>query len=228
MATQTRTSVATASSVGGTRPTGAMWPKLPRARTVIGLAIVVAALWVTAISGAVEAQAQSGAWLDQPLVSWNQPGMAIPQAPPPIELVNPQCLSQARFIENNEDQALVNAGWNLFNSYRGGWGAVVIDATTGYDGMCRPLGYQTFVFVGGVFAGTISPEPMDSRTTGAGTLTSFVNDSLSANFVRYAPTDPLCCPSLGSVDVQYKIQQTPDGPVLTPTQKFENPPPTTS
>jgi hypothetical protein len=39
--------------------------------------------------------------------------------------------------------------------------------TAGYDGMCRPRQYQDFVFVGSVFAGTLSPQPMDSRTDGA-------------------------------------------------------------
>ena len=34
------------------------------------------------------------------------------------------------------------------------------------DGMCRPLGYQFFLFVGDDFAGTLSPAPMDSRTDG--------------------------------------------------------------
>ena len=45
----------------------------------------------------------------------------------------------------------------------------MISGLAAYDGMCRPLGYQSFVFVDGVFAGTVSPEPMNSRTTGAAT-----------------------------------------------------------
>ena len=62
--------------------------------------------------------------------------------------------------------------------------------------MCRPLGYNGFVFVDGAFAGTISPEPMDPRTTGAGSITGLQNGRINARYVRYAATDPLCCPSL--------------------------------
>ena len=92
----------------------------------------------------------------------------------------------------------------------------MISGLSGYDGMCRPMGYQSFVFVDGVFAGTISPEPMDSRTTGAANdVNLWYADQLSAEYVRYAEDDPLCCAS-GTDSVEFTIEVTPDGPVLNP------------
>jgi hypothetical protein len=42
---------------------------------------------------------------------------------------------------------------------------------------------------------------------------------LSTHFLRYAPDDPLCCPSLPAVVVQYRIDRTPTGPVLVMESK---------
>ena len=82
--------------------------------------------------------------------------------------------------------------------------------------MCRPLGYQSFVFVDGVFAGTIAPEPMNSRTDGAASdVKLWYADQVSAEYLRYAPDDPLCCPS-STDSVQFTIEDTPQGPVLNP------------
>ena len=92
----------------------------------------------------------------------------------------------------------------------------MISGLAAYDGMCRPLGYQSFVFVDGVFAGTVSPEPMNSRTTGAATDVNLrYADQVTAEYLRYAPDDPLCCAS-GSDSVNFSIEDTPDGPVLNP------------
>ena len=72
-------------------------------------------------------------------------------------------------------------------------------ATSDYDGMCRDFGYNGFAFVGGRFAGTIAPQPMASRFDGAlfEPPTLAAGRRLTASFIRYAPTDPLCCPSRG-------------------------------
>src|SRR5262245_62057315 len=62
--------------------------------------------------------------------------------------------------------------------------------------MCRPRQYQTFVFVQGAFAGTLSPQPMNSRTDGALSQVSLqINPRLTAEYLRYAEKDALCCPS---------------------------------
>jgi hypothetical protein len=102
---------------------------------------------------------------------------------------------------------VAQAGWRLeafWPTQRAGNVALVM-ALSGYDGMCRPWGFNGFVFVGGRFAGTISPVNMDSREdgvlTGANVPTPAGDGSLEASFARYAPTDPLCCPSKGATRV---------------------------
>ncbi len=160
--------------------------------------------------------AQEETWLDGDLASWNRPGMAIPTAPTIDGNPDPRCTARDRPAETAEDAELVAEGWRLFLPYQRGWGVTLISGLAGYDGMCRPLGYQSFVFVDGVFAGTVSPEPMDSRTTGAATdVKLWYADQVSAEYLRYAPDDPLCCPS-STDSVEFTIEETPDGPVLNP------------
>ena len=160
--------------------------------------------------------AQEQTWLDGDLASWNTPGMAIPTAPTNDGIPDPRCAQRERPAETEEDDALSAEGWRLFLPYQRGWGVTLISGLSGYDGMCRPLGYQSFVFIEGVFAGTVSPEPMNSRTTGAATdVNLWYADHVSAEYLRYAPGDPLCCPA-GSASIQFTIEDTPDGPVLNP------------
>jgi hypothetical protein len=162
------------------------------------------------------ATAQEASWLDGNLASWNTPGMAIPAAPKPDVALDPRCTERERPPETDEDKALAAAGWRLFIAYQAGWGVTLIPALSSYDGMCRPIGYQYFVFVDGVFAGTIAPRPMDSRTDGAADAVNlWYKDQLTAEFRRYKPDDPLCCPS-SSTSVEYTIEQTANGPVLNP------------
>jgi LppP/LprE lipoprotein len=157
-----------------------------------------------------------GGWLDRPLSNWNHAGMTLPQAPAMDPATNPQCLPQQRPVEPAADQALVDAGWTLFGGYQGAWDTYVVRGLSGYDGMCRPLGYNVVVFADGQFAGTISPDLMDSRTDGAGDVRAFAaQDALSAEFQRYAATDPVCCPS-GSATVLYQVNHAAAGPVLVP------------
>jgi hypothetical protein len=179
-------------------------------RAVAALALALMSLWPLALS------AQQASWLDGDLASWNTPGMAIPAAPVIEGNPDPRCAERERPAETAEDAALVALGWRLFLPYQRGWGVTLISALAAYDGMCRPLGYQSFVFVGGVFAGTIAPQPMDSRTDGAARDVSlWFADDLTAEFVRYMPDDPLCCPS-STTSVSYTIAPTVDGPVLNP------------
>ena len=162
------------------------------------------------------ASARDETWLAGDLTSWNTPGMAIPTAPTVDGNPDPRCAERERPAETTEDDALIAVGWRLFLPYQRGWGVTLVSGLAGYDGMCRPLGYQSFVFVDGVFAGTISPEPMDSRTTGAASdVNLWYADQVSAEYLRYAPDDPLCCAS-STDSVNLAIEDTPDGPLLNP------------
>ena len=74
--------------------------------------------------------------------------------------------------------------------------------------MCRPDGFQGFVFVNGTFAGTIAPKLMDARTDGsvAGLSVSLYNEhDFQIDFARYSTDDPLCCPH-GTSSVTYRVQ----------------------
>ncbi len=171
-----------------------------------------------------------GAWLDAPLSNWNHPNMAVPHAPLlQEEPGNPQCLGTVRPPESDEDSAVAAAGWKLVGTYLGGYGAKVITATTSFDGMCRPFGYQVFVFYHQHFVGTLSPEPMASRTDGAENQV-FLSPSLSvarppsviADFSRYTDADALCCPSRIS-HVNYDIEFVEGGWVLVPKSVSTDP-----
>ena len=95
-------------------------------------------------------------------------------------------------------------------------------ATASADGMCRPDGFQAFVFVNGAFAGTIAPHPMDSRTDGSLSgfgVTLFNAQGLSASFERYGENDPLCCPH-ATTTVDYKLESKNGHAVLVPTSSY--------
>ena len=173
------------------------------------------ALTVLAAGGAL-AQPTRGDWLVEPSpTNWNVVGASVPTAPTVTNgNDDPRCILQERWPESTEEEQVAAAGWRLFDAAQLGWGLRVVNGLTNYDGMCRPLGFQTFVFADGHFAGTISPEVMDSRTDGVGRVVNMRGPgNLSAQFSRYAPTDPLCCPS-SSFFVEYSIERA--GPLLVP------------
>ena len=147
--------------------------------------------------GLGRSQPSVASWLDEPtLAGWNKPGLPIPAAPPIQGVIDPRCRELARPPQLDEDTRVRNQGWDLVGGYLGGWEIPVIRGTAGYDGMCRPHQYQDFVFVRGVFAGTLSPGAMDSRTDGAiGRVSLQSRNRLTAEYARYAAADPLCCPS---------------------------------
>ncbi len=162
-----------------------------------------------------------GAWLDRPLTAWNQSAMAIPVAPDSGPVINPMCLRDEVAAATPMEIALTSARWRLVRTREAASGTTtVILATAEYDGMCRPAGFNAFAFVDGVFAGTLSPIPMVSRLDGtlAGpdSIASTVEGRLSARFLRYSPSDPLCCPSLPSISVEYRVDRTATGPVVVP------------
>jgi hypothetical protein len=165
-----------------------------------------------------------GIWLDAPLINWNPAGRPIPPAArgdwtPPND---PMCVRLNRPPETAEDRAVAAAGWTLWGPYERGWGVSFVRGLAGYDGMCRPMDYQVFVFVDGAYAGTIAPLPMASRSDGSGDARLDAGGEVSATFTRYAPTDALCCPSRPSVWVTYRIERTPFGPSLVPVERVKS------
>jgi hypothetical protein len=161
------------------------------------------------------AQTKAASWLDESKpASWNKAGQPIPSAPKIQGTVDPRCKEQARPAQLDEDKRVREQGWDLVGAYQGGWQTLVIRGTAGYDGMCRPRQFQDFVFVGGAFAGTLSPQPMESRANGSLTRVSLQSESrLTADFQRYGENDPLCCPSR-TTSVVFEIAS--DKPVAQP------------
>ncbi len=178
--------------------------------------LLLAALLTAALALRARPAHADGSWMDQPLVNWNVAGAAVPAAPAG-DFNNPMCGQDARPVETAQDQAVSDAGWTLFGAYQGGWGVTLISGLSGYDGMCRPFGYQFFVFVNGDFAGTIAPDAMNSRFDGAATIVRLeAPGRISAQFSRYTDSAPLCCPSRISF-VTYAIDDSQGAAVLLPT-----------
>jgi len=145
-------------------------------------------------------------WLDRPLNrNWNNGNGVIPQAPRGAGPIDGRCREQIRTPESLADRAVTRAGWSLFGASQTYGPATVVMAMAGVDGQCRPNEYNGFVFVNNRFAGTLSPTAVNSRSDGAfGRIQLFNLKNLSAEFVRYTSSDPLCCPSQTST-VMYNI-----------------------
>jgi hypothetical protein len=187
-------------------------------RTVWAFGVACCLMLAIAFPGVAGAEA---IWLDGPPTAWNTAGGAIPTAPDSGPVFD-MCLAGERGPVVAEESPVVAANWRLLANWptrRVGEVAVVM-ATAGYDGMCRPVAFNAFVFAGGTFAGTLAPEPMASRTDGVLTgIPSIRPDGrIEATFTRYASTDPLCCPSRPSVSVTYRVEDHAGQPVVVVEQ----------
>jgi len=161
-------------------------------------------------------------WLDDSAPSnWNGVGAALPAAPGPRDpelAPGGRCASQVRPPSTPEDRALTAKGWFLIAPYERYGATSFVLATSSADGMCRPNGFQGFVFVNQAFAGTLAPHPMDARTDGSlegwGLILQSANE-LSASFARYSASDALCCPH-ATTTVEYKVESKGGRAVLVP------------
>jgi prolyl oligopeptidase len=187
-------------------------------RTVLTLSL--SAALVDSVAGAGSSGPAETSWLDRPLSNWNRAGGAVPRAPareaePPAAS---GCARQTRPPGSPEDRAVTAAGWTLFGPRQSFGETTVVQGLSGFDGMCRPLGYQAFVFVGRLFAGTLAPAPMNAGTDGAAGRTGLDEPArLVAEFARHRAGDPLCCPFRLDA-VAYRIARDEAGPVLLPAE----------
>jgi hypothetical protein len=150
-------------------------------------------------------------WLEEsPLPVWNKRGADVPKAPPVEAAADSRCGGDARPAASKEDRTVASAGWSLVGAAQSFAGARAFLATAGYDGMCRPLEFQGFVFLGGRFAGLLSPAPMRTRTDGAVVALRLLSETtVEAEYSRYLEQDPLCCPSRTTV-VRFRIEPGSD------------------
>jgi hypothetical protein len=184
----------------------------------VRLALAFAVVCVGAVSAQPQKRAGAGAWLDGPLSNWNTRVTAIPRAAATqgAPAMDPRCTETQRTGHSAEDKALTAAGWKLFGEQQQFEDVSLVMALSTADGMCRPLGYQGFVFVGGKLAGTVSPKPMDARMDGSSAPIHLTSTSmLTVGFNRYTESDALCCPSKRQI-VTYKIERTGPRPLLVP------------
>jgi hypothetical protein len=157
-------------------------------------------------------------WLDRPLENWNRPSAALPQPVAAQGNNVGRCRGlTVRKPASAAEKALARRGWLLYGPVYSYDSTRIVTALSGFDGMCRPLGYHAFVYWDGRYAGTLSPVAMNSRQDGALTNIHLGGpDQFSAEFARYRQADPLCCPS--RVDhVSYKLRRD-DIPALTAAQ----------
>ena len=185
----------------------------------------LAALSLTCVlAGAtgLTAQARSQSWLDAAMQNWNVPGSALPRAEPdgePIPELAKRCAYLPLLRNTAGERALADAGWvpfHMFDKQILEGDVEIVGGLAAADGMCRPADYNVFIFVGGRFAGTLSPAQMISREDGtvAGGI-RLSGDVIAAEFSRYLDKDALCCPS-GRVRVQYRIDRKSNPPVVVP------------
>jgi hypothetical protein len=164
-------------------------------------------------------QIRPTSWLDQPLANWNKAGVLVPRAPAPAEplrTVIGRC--GLRPYDSAGAASVTAAGWIPFQYFGKPLEQAdveIIGGMTGADGMCRPTGYNVFVFVAQRYAGTLSPTPMTSRQDGSSGEIRLLLPEIAADFARYTERDPLCCPSARAT-VRFRIDRTKAGAVIVP------------
>jgi hypothetical protein len=174
--------------------------------------------WAFVVLAGYGAAAQS-AWLDQPLTGWNAPGSALPKGTADAA-ARADALKRCKLIPptTTADHALEGAGWIPQPHLDRPLTSNDVEIVAGFwsiDASCAPAAFNLFVFVGGRFAGTLSPDLMTPRKDAAAGPVRFVNEGISAEFARYKPGDSDCCPT-ARVAVQYRIDRSPSGPSVVP------------
>jgi hypothetical protein len=174
------------------------------------------------IGSAVSLRAQDSSWLDRPLASWNAPGRGFPRAKPERESIGEVAARCKLPVLKGTagERALAEAGWLAFHLNDRqivDRDVEIVGGLAAADGMCRPMHFNVFVFVNGRLAGTLSPAEMTSRgdSSISGAVRLAADDTIAAQFARFAAHDALCCPST-RLTVRYRIDRTAAPPVVVP------------
>jgi hypothetical protein len=171
--------------------------------------------------GAALAGQSAKNWLDRPLTNWNKPAETVPRGVPAGESVAEMAIRCDLRVRRGTaaEGILADNGWLPFlhvdrEIIQGD--VEIVGGMADADGMCHPLKFNVFVFVGGQLAGTLSPVLMSSRTDGSiGAVRLATDETIAAEFARYKEADPLCCPS-SRVSVQYRIDRKGAQSVVVP------------
>ena len=188
-------------------------------RILFGLAAL------SAIVATTSAQAPPASWLDRPSRPGTRPG-AIRARGSRDQNVNESresIVKRCRLTPPRStaaERAVDAAGWIPFWNFDRQLvrdDVEIVGGMRGADGMCRPASYNIFVFVGGRFAGLLSPTHMTSRLDSSSGVVRLQPSGITAEFARYTSSDPLML-SLLAREVTYRIDRAPSGPVVVATQ----------
>lgn len=182
--------------------------------------IALAFLLLTGTLDASQA-GSSRSWLDRPLAGWNKAGALVPATATPGESrdqILKRCGLELRRA-TAADRALADAGlipMTHLTRVLVRDDVEIVDGVVGMDEGCEPASFNTFVFVGGRFAGTLSPTAMAPRRDGAaGAIRIISADEITVDFLRYGPADTECCPA-AHVKARFRINRTQTPPVVEP------------
>lgn len=188
-------------------------------QTARSLAIVASALLAASLASPATATkpAPGGkSWLDAGVANWNRPGAEVPKAPTGNAANRERCKDLLRPPSGVHDRAVAAQGWWIYGSLQRFGRTVIVTGASDTDAMCRPVGFQVFVFFERKFAGTLSPVLMNSRADlSLGRVSLSRERSIQAEYARYSESDPLCCPSAAET-VEFAIEDRPSGPVVVP------------
>jgi hypothetical protein len=181
------------------------------------LVIPIATLLIPGVS------AQTGTtWLDRPMTPWTSTAVPAAQAGSEAQSVLERRCGSSSLTASSAADALRKAGWAPFLHFDR---AIARDDVEVIGGMtaaatpgCEPTMFNLFVFVGGTFAGTISPVVMGQGRDGVvGAVRVTGSDGVTAEFARYTTKDTECCPS-SRVRVTYRIERAGVQPTLVPVE----------
>lgn len=184
-------------------------------------ALFASALLLCCTTAAVPQTPTGTTWLDRPLASWNLDGR-FPAVASPNERRD-QILARCQVPASRTDghRALEGLGWIAYDHLDRSLSQGDVEIVAGMmdaDDMCRPVGFQLFVFVAGRLAGTLSPDVMTTGQDASAGAVRIVNpDTISAEFARYGNKDAPCCPT-ARVSVRYRIDRSGSQPMLTPLE----------
>jgi hypothetical protein len=168
------------------------------------------------------ASAQATNWLDRPLQNWNKAGGAVPQGAAGTS-ARDDAIERCKMKppETANGRAVAAAGWvpqlHLDRELIKG-DVEIIGAVSGLDAMCAPMDYNVYVFVGGRYAGALSPQVMTPGTDASAGAVRFSDNGITVEFARYKTGDSTCCPT-SRMAVRYRIDRSGGGPVVVPVDE---------
>ncbi|MEO6588400.1 MAG: META domain-containing protein [Pyrinomonadaceae bacterium] len=183
----------------------------------------ILAIFAAILPFSFNAFGQASQWLDmKPLPSWNSRKRVILETKKISNAELKRCSVAVRQPTLPQDFLLTSKGWTLVNAAQVFGKTAIITTAEGFDGMCRPLKYETYVFVGNKLSGALTPAPMDSRTDGSViNVQLYTETDLTAEFARYRDSDALCCP-YKTEKVTYKVKADGRNFLLVPEFKSGN------